>query len=187
MRDFENVTLVGVISVDKSLYINDYRARERTFSLVTQVVGRSGRGQKTGRAVIQTFTPENDVIMQASKQDYDSFYEEEIALRRAMYSPPFSDHYVITCSGMNEAAVLRVCTSVKQALSHYLKEYNNIKLLGPAPAPITRVNNRFHYRVTIACKGDKKIREVIAHVIRQTSKDKTARGVLIHADNDPTF
>lgn len=185
--DFENVTLVGVISVDKSLYINDYRARERTFSLVTQVVGRSGRGQKTGRAVIQTFTPENDVIIQASKQDYDSFYEEEIVLRRAMFSPPFSDHYVITCSGMNEAAVLRVCTSVKQALAHYLKEQDNIKLLGPAPAPITRVNNRFHYRVTLACKGDRKIREVIAHVIRQTSKDKTSRGVLIYADNDPIF
>ena len=185
--DFENVTLVGVISVDKSLYINDYRARERTFSLITQVVGRAGRGEKTGRAVIQTFTPENEVIKHGSKQDYDSFYEEEIILRRVMYSPPFSEHYVITCSGMNEAAVLRVCTSVKKALSHYLADFDNIKLLGPAPAAITRVNNRFHYRVTLACKGDRKIREVIAHVIRQLSKDKESRGVLINADNDPIF
>lgn len=185
--DFENVTLVGVISVDKSLYINDYRARERTFSLVTQVVGRSGRGSKVGRAIIQTYTPENDVIVQASKQNYDSFYEEEINLRRAMYSPPFSEHYVITCSGMTEVLVLRVCTTVKQALSHYLKDQDGVKLLGPAPAPITRVNNRFHYRVTVACKENKVILNTISHVIRQVSRDKGSRGVLIYADKDPTF
>ena len=185
--DFENVTLVGVISVDKSLYINDYRARERTFSLVTQVVGRSGRGAKAGRAVIQTYTPENDVIIQASKQNYDSFFEEEISLRRAMYSPPFSEHYVITCSGMTESLVLRVCTTVKQALSHYLKDQDGIKLLGPAPAPITRVNNRFHYRVTVACKESKLVLDTISHVIRQVSRDKGSRGVLIYADKDPSF
>lgn len=185
--DFENVTLVGVISVDKSLYINDYRARERTFSLVTQVVGRAGRGTKSGRAVIQTFSPENDVIVHASKQDYDSFFREEIELRRMMYSPPFSEHYVITCSGMTEAAVLRACTNVKQALAHYLKDFENIKLLGPAPAPITRVNNRFHYRVSLLCRENKKILDVIAHVIRSISRDKTARGILIYADKDPAI
>lgn len=185
--DFENVTLVGVISADKSLYVNDYRARERTFSLITQVVGRSGRGNKVGRAVIQTYTPENDVIKQAARQDYDSFYNDEILLRKAMYSPPFSDYYVITCSGMNEVAVFRICTEIKSAIARLLSDIDGIKVLGPAPAPITRVNNRFHYRVTVACQDSKRVRDTIAHVIRQASRDKNARNVLIYADKDPIF
>ena len=81
--DFENVTLVGVISADQSLYVDDFRAAERTFSLLTQVVGRAGRGERTGRAVIQSYTPKNDVIQCAARQDYDRFYENEILLRQA--------------------------------------------------------------------------------------------------------
>ena len=89
--NFENVTLVGVLSADQSLYAGDYRAGERTFSLITQVVGRSGRGSKPGRAVIQTFTPENETIQLAAKQDYDAFYASELELRKLQNAPPFSD------------------------------------------------------------------------------------------------
>ena len=89
--DFENVTLVGVLSADLSLYVDNYRAAERTFSLLTQVVGRAGRGGKTGRAVIQTYTPGNDVIQCAARQDYDAFYESEIRMRRLRRYPPFAD------------------------------------------------------------------------------------------------
>ena len=89
--DFENVTLVGVVAADLSLYVDDYRAAERTFSLITQVVGRAGRGNKTGRAVIQTYTPENDVITFAAAQNYDAFYAQEIELRQLRGCPPFRD------------------------------------------------------------------------------------------------
>ena len=185
--DFDNVTLVGVLSADKGLYVNDFRARERTFSVITQVVGRSGRGGKSGRAVIQTFTPENEIIELASHQDYDGFYEGEIQLRRALNAPPFSNHFVFTCSGVDEAAVLRTAANVKQALSHYLKDLSDVKVLGPAPAPITRLNYRFQYRVTLVCSESKTVRDTVAHVIRLISKEKTSRGVLIYADADPLY
>ena len=97
--NFENVTLVGVISADQSLYAGSFRAGERTFSLPTQVVGRSGRGSKPGRAIIQTFTPENETILQASRQDYEDFYESEIQLRRLPEHAPFSEMLTVTAWG----------------------------------------------------------------------------------------
>lgn len=100
--DFENVTLVGVLAADLSLYVDHYRASERTFSLLTQVVGRAGRGGKEGRAVIQTYTPGNDVIQAAAAQDYDRFYESEIRLRQLRRDPPFADQMMVTVTGPEE-------------------------------------------------------------------------------------
>jgi len=114
--DFENVTLVGVLSADISLYVDNYRAAERTFSLLTQVVGRAGRGGKTGRAVIQTYTPGNDVIRCAARQDYDAFYESEIRMRRLRRYPPFADLFTVTVSGTEEGRVLRAAVSVRETL-----------------------------------------------------------------------
>ena len=111
---------VGVVAPDLSLYVDDFRAGERTFSLLTQVVGRAGRGEKLGRAVIQTFTPDNDVIRCAARQDYDSFYEQEILLRRLRGNPPFSDVVVLTASGLEEGAVFRCCFRLRQALEKAL-------------------------------------------------------------------
>lgn len=93
--DFSNVTLVGVIDADLSLYVDDFRAAERTFSLLTQVVGRAGRGERKGLAVLQTFTPKSDIITCAARQDYDRFYEQEIEQRRLRHFPPFQDLYVL--------------------------------------------------------------------------------------------
>ena len=134
--DFDNVTLVGVVDADLSLYAADFRAGERTFSLITQVVGRAGRGEKRGRAVIQTYTPDNDVIRFAAGQDYDSFYEQEIQLRRLRDEPPFRDILVLTASGPDEAGVLRVCTRLRQFLERELPKLpdQSFRLLGPAPA-----------------------------------------------------
>lgn len=145
--DFDNVTLVGVVDADLSLYAADFRAGERTFSLITQVVGRAGRGEKRGRAVIQTYTPDNDVIRFAAGQDYDSFYEQEIQLRRLRDEPPFRDILVLTASGPDEAGVLRVCTRLRQFLERELPKLpdQSFRLLGPAPAVIARVNNRYRY------------------------------------------
>ncbi len=183
--DFENVTLVGVLSADQMLYLNDYRAHERAFSLITQVVGRSGRGQKPGRAVIQTFTPSNEVITLASRQDYDSFYSREIELRRLIHSPPIADLITLTASGTEETAVLRACVKLRKTLEGYLSDVSELRLLGPAPAAIAKVNNRYRYRVTMTCKLNKRIRDTIAHIVREFAKDRENRGVSVFADTDP--
>jgi len=182
--DFENVTLVGVLSADLSLYMSDYRAHERTFSLITQVVGRSGRGDKPGRAVIQTFTPSHDVITLASKQDYTEFYERELALRKTMAIPPVCDLLAITTTGTDESAVISACKIVKEALLGYLRGDKTVKLLGPAPAFVPKVKGKYRYRVLVNCNNTKHIRETIAHTIREFSRDKRGRGVAVFVDAD---
>ena len=148
--DFENVTLVGVLSADISLYVDNYRAAERTFSLLTQVVGRAGRGGKTGRAVIQTYTPGNDVIRCAARQDYDAFYESEIRMRRLRRYPPFADLFTVTVSGTEEGRVLRAAVSVRETLRQLCRRpelaAGEPEVLGPAPAPVVKVNKGFRQR-----------------------------------------
>ena len=183
--DFENVTLVGVLSADSSLYMSDYRAHEKTFSLIAQVIGRSGRGAKPGRAVIQTFTPDHEVISLASKQDYEGFYEREISLRQAMSSPPICDLLMLTATGMDEAAVLSCCIKLKNALDSYFRNESGIKILGPAPPLVPKVNNRYRFRILISCRNSKQIRDIIAHTVKTFSRDKSSRGVSIFADSDP--
>ena len=185
--DFENVTLVGVVSADQSLYVDDYRAGERTFSLLTQVVGRAGRGAKRGRAIIQTYTPENDVITCAARQDYDSFYEQEIELRRLRGCPPFRDLFVITASGLTESGVLRTCMRLRRSLEAWLScmEEKDLQLLGPAPASVAKINNRYRYRLTLACRNHREIRALVAHLLRCAQNDKENRGVSVSADINP--
>ena len=187
--DFENVTLVGVIAADLSLYVDDFRAGERTFSLVTQAVGRAGRGSKLGRAVIQTWTPENEVITCAAAQDYDSFYEQEITMRKLRGCPPFRDLFLLTASGVDEHAVLRTCMKLRRELEHALHtapyDTMEIQLLGPAPAAVTKVNNRYRYRVTVSGKNCKELRALLAHLVRSAQQDKENRGVSVFADMNP--
>ncbi len=187
--DFENVTLVGAVSADQSLYSGDIHAGERTFSLLTQVVGRAGRGGKEGRAVIQTYTPDNEVIRCAARQDYDSFYEQEIAIRSARDFPPFSDLFVLCASGVEETAVLRTCLRLRDALSGALRQkpYSDrrYQLLGPAPAAVAKVNNRYRYRLILNTQNTKDIRLLVAHLLRQAQADKLNRGVTVFADVDP--
>ncbi|UOO36879.1 primosomal protein N' [Oscillospiraceae bacterium CM] len=182
--DFENVTLVGVLSADQMLYINDFRAHERTFSLITQVVGRSGRGSKPGRAVIQTLTPTNDVIRLAARQDYNGFYTRELALRQLAGSPPFSDIIMLTASGTDETAVLRGCVTLKSTLLNYLAG-EDVHVMGPVPAAVMRVNNRYRYRILLSLRTSRQLRDTVAHVIRQFAADKAFRGVHVYADADP--
>lgn len=184
--DFENVTLVGVVAPDLSLYVDDFRAGERTFSLLTQVVGRAGRGEKRGRAVIQTFTPNNDVIRCAARQDYDSFYEQEIELRRLRNDPPFAQHVVLTASGVEEGAVLRCCTRLRRTLEQALPGLpGDWQLLGPAPAAVAKVNNRYRYRLTLTGRPDKEFRALMAYLLQAAHRDKENKGVSVYADVDP--
>ncbi len=185
--DFENVTLVGVIDADLSLYVDDFRAGERTFSLLTQVVGRAGRGARTGRAVIQTCTPENDVITCAARQDYDRFYESEILSRRLRGYPPFRDLYVLTASGMEEGAVLRSCMRLRDGLESWKRQpgLEELQILGPAAASVVKVNNRYRYRLTVCCENKPAVRAMIAHLLRAAHEDKQNRGVSVYADLNP--
>ena len=186
--DFENVTLVGVLSADISLYVDNYRAAERTFSLLTQVVGRAGRGGKTGRAVIQTYTPGNDVIRCAARQDYDAFYESEIRMRRLRRYPPFADLFTVTVSGTEEGRVLRAAVSVRETLRQLCRRpelaAGDPEVLGPAPAPVVKVNNRFRYRCTLVGKNDKATREMLAWLQKNFAKDSANRGMNLFVDHN---
>ena len=183
--DFENVTLVGVISADQSLNVGDYRASERCFSLITQVVGRSGRGEKPGRALIQTFTPKNQVIRLASAQDYDGFYASEIELRRLQYCPPFADIVTVTASGADESVVLGCCSYIRDRVFNELRSREDVNVLGPAPLPVVRVNNRYRYRVTLHCRYDRDIRTLISGMLIQCNTVKEFKGVSVFADYNP--
>lgn len=185
--DFENVTLVGVINADLSLYVDNFRARERTFSLLTQVVGRAGRGDREGRAVLQTFTPDNDVIRFAAAQDYEGFYDSEIALRRIRGFPPFSDLFTLTVSGRDETETLRGCRNLRGMLEKTLGANPGapeLLVLGPAPAPVLKVNNRYRYRLTLMGKNDRKTREWIGWLLRTFRNEKQNRNLSLFADSD---
>ena len=184
--DFENVTLVGVLAADLSLYVDHFRASERTFSLLTQVVGRAGRGEKSGRAVIQTLTPQNDVIQAAADQDYERFYDREIRMRRIRRDPPFADQFVITVVGREEAQVRRGCAQLQENLRRTAAEppYNalDLEILGPAPAPVVKVNDRYRYRVTVIGRNEKILRDLIAAFMKEFARRKENKGLTIYTD-----
>ncbi len=187
--DFENVTLVGVLEADMSLYVDHYRAGERTFSLLTQVVGRAGRGNRSGRAFIQTYTPKNDVIAFAARQDYDSFYESEIRLRQLRWLPPFADQYVLSFSGLQERQVLSSAHRMKSALDVWSGNQevqgSFLNLYGPAEAPVVRVMNRYRYTLTLVCHNHKKIREMLAFLLQTFRQDPYNRGISVAVDLNP--
>ena len=182
--NFDNVTLGGVILADQSLYAGDYRARERTFDLLTQVVGRSGRGKKPGRALIQTYTPMSEVIRFAAEQDYDAFYEAEIEARRLLLAPPIRSLYAITVSGQEEKQVLRCATQLAAALERASAGLPDLRVLGPAPAGLLRVNDRSRYRVTLNAVPSPEVRRLMSAALRQYGSDRANRGLTLYGDVD---
>ncbi|MBQ8237750.1 MAG: primosomal protein N' [Oscillospiraceae bacterium] len=181
-----DVTLVGVLDADLSLYTDSFRAAETTFNMLTQVVGRAGRGDSPGRAIIQTLVPDHQVIRLASKQDYDGFYDLEIGLRRLQQAPPFGDLVTITFLGQEETAVLRGAAKFRDSLIECLRQPDYAgepcTVLGPAPCPVPKINYNFRYRLTLRCRQSKALRLLIAHLLRQFAKDKLNRGVSAFAD-----
>ncbi|MBU3180417.1 primosomal protein N' [Clostridium psychrophilum] len=160
--DFKNVTLVGVIAADLSLNLPDFRAFERTFQLLTQVSGRAGRGSKEGKVVIQTYSADNSTIQYAANNDYDSFYKDEIMMRRAMDYPPFTSILSITMSSENENLLIKSIQSVGQDLKYKIKDNDKITLLGPCPCGISKIKNFYRWQIII--KGS--IEEIIAEKIK---------------------
>ncbi|MBE6978397.1 MAG: primosomal protein N' [Ruminococcaceae bacterium] len=181
-----NVTLVGVLDADMSLYSSSFRAAETTFNMLTQVVGRAGRGAYMGQAVIQTLVPDHAVLKLAARQDYDGFYQMEIRMRQVQNCPPFADLAEVTFTGQEEGAVLRGAAKFRESLLACLKlpEYQNEQctVLGPAPCPVMKINYNYRYRLTLRSRMSKQLRLLLAHLLRQFALDKANRGVNAFAD-----
>ena len=184
--DFENVTLVGVLDADLSLYAQNYHAAERTYSLLAQVVGRAGRGERVGRAVIQTYHPDNEVIQAAAKQDYEAFYQNELRLRRLRRYPPFADLFTLTVSGSEEvrviAAVRALCDALRLASAKEPLRALEPEVLGPAGAPVVKVNDRYRYRVYLCGRSDSVLRRTVSEYLLAFYARKENRGLDIFAD-----
>ncbi len=186
--DFPNVTLVGVLSADQMLYSDDYRSFERAFSMLTQVVGRSGRGQDKGRAIIQTYTPENPIIELSANQDYDAFYTDEIDIRRALTYPPFSDILLIGFLGENKAKTIACSQDFAQQLKMLCAdEYKDlpIRALGPSPALVSKVNNKYRYKIIIKTRNCERLRTLMSDLLKQFGKDKKYQDVTVYIDLKP--
>lgn len=183
--NFENVTLVGVLFADQSLYSGDYRAGERSFSLMTQVIGRSGRAERKGRAVIQTFTPENPIIRFAARQDYEAFYQRELELRRMQRCPPFTQLIALTLIGVDEYQILRACEQVRDLLRHSLDGSQNVDILGPAPYPVVKAAGKYRYRLTIRGGSDVLVRGLVTRLLNYCNREREFRGISVYADRNP--
>lgn len=183
--DFPNVTLVGVLSVDKALYAGDFRSYERTFSLITQVVGRGGRGSRKGRAVLQTFIPEHYIMNLAAAQDYKGFYKEEIAIRRAMIFPPLCDMCIFCFSASDEISVKSGADAVILLMNEKLRTLQPktpVRVLGPVKCSYGKIGGKFRYRIIMKCKNTAEIRTFISEVLVESSKLKEMKKVSLYAD-----
>lgn len=192
-HDFPNVTTVGVLNADSSLFLDDYRANERTFSMLTQVIGRAGRGSAGGKSVVQTFNPESDIIALAAKQDYRSFYEQEIRIRQALTFPPFCDIAVVTLASSDEGRLGSTAVRMGERIREYTrKEYTDVKAIiyGPFEAPVYKVQNVCRLRFVIKCRLNKRTREFISSLLCDFSKggpkSRGASAVRVTADLNPS-
>lgn len=186
--DFPKVGLVGVLSADQSLYTSDYRSFETTFALLTQVIGRAGRRETAGKAVIQTFVPENYVIELASRQDYPAFFETEIAARKMMSYPPYTALYMFGFVGQIEKAVASAAERFLQSLKTLVTgEYNDVKLiaLDPTPAAVPRVSGKFRYKLIVKTKNTARMRELAGKLLTDFNQSPENKQVTVYVDVNP--
>ena len=182
--DFPNVTLVGVLGADSAMYSEDFRSFERTFSLLTQVVGRAGRGDSAGLAVVQTLNPESNIIELAARQDYEGFYEEEILTRKLMTYPPYCDICLVAAQAERREAAEKAINIIFSRIKETVEgRENKIKMiiLGPAPASIPRVNGKYRFRMIIKCRGNRDFKALI----RCALEEKLPAGAVAWADMNP--
>ena len=185
--NFPDVTLVGVLSVDQMLNNDDYKSGERAFDLITQVVGRSGRGKHPGKAYIQTAFPDSEVVLMAKNQDYESFYNVELPIRKAMVYPPFCDLCVIGFSSEKEYSVNKASLDFLQMLKKiHSEKYSdiNIIVLGPVTPRVAKIGGKYRGRIIIKCKNSRKFRDMISELLKEFAKDKK-ENVNVFADINP--
>ena len=186
--NFENVTLVGVINADQQLNNDDFRSEELTFDLLTQVVGRAGRGKHKGVAVIQTLTPENSVIQLAKNQDYPSFFKNEIAIRKMMVYPPFCDICCVYAISENEAKALSAARMFFNEFTDRVNENRDelrVIVLPVMPPRVSKINNKYRYRIIIKCKNNAAFRRIISQLLAEFGAGSAYSDVTLFADMNP--
>ena len=188
--DFEDVTLVGVLGIDSLLFAQGFRAYETVFSLITQVVGRSGRAKDPGFAIIQTTDPDNPVLNLAAAQDYDAFFEQEIAYRKLGLYPPFCGLCVVGFSGPKEIEVARAAARFSALLGRQAAQQPDLPLrvLGPTPGNIEKINENYRYKLTIKCRADKRFRDLVRQTLGLYEQEKLPSKATVvvdmHSDGD---
>lgn len=186
--NFPNVTLVGVLNADQILYSDNFRGYEHAFALLTQVVGRSGRGDEKGRAIIQTLTPDNTIISLAAQQNYIEFYNSEINIRKVMLYPPFANICVVGFVGKKQLSVVKCANDFSAQMAITCRTgYPDlpIRILGPSSALVSKVNNKYRYRLIIKCRNSKRFREMLNSLLVDFGKNKEFADVTVYADMNP--
>jgi len=178
--DFHNVTLVAVVLADLSLNMPDFRSAERTFQLLTQAAGRAGRGERPGRVLIQTYAPHHYSIRAAREQDYARFIRREMELRRELMYPPFARMALVRIEGNEPARVSDGATKIAELLARAAKP-ETMRVLGPAPAPIERIKQRYRWQVLVKSRARNELRSALAEVASYAARD----GVRVSIDIDP--
>ena len=189
-HDFPDVTLVGILSADAMLYQDDYRASEKAFSLITQVIGRAGRGDKPGRAIIQTYNPEHEVLKLAAAQDYETFYQGAIRMREAMVFPPFCEIVLLALSSSEEVEVMNAAAKIASRLRELIApggDYADVPMavFGPFEAQVYRVNEKFRMRMILKCRLNRRTRALLDHLLNESYTICAGR-VNVSIDVNPT-
>jgi len=180
--DFPKVTLVGVIAADLSLNTGDFRSAEKTFQLLTQVSGRSGRAEYDGRVIIQTYNPEHYAVVHSGTADYESFYEHEIALRRQMNYPPYTHIFEVLITGESEKNLILVLHKLYDILSVY---ENTLELIGPSPAMISKIRNRYRWRLIVKGVDEEYLKKTVLHCVNELKKVENVSNINISLTLDP--
>lgn len=187
-HDFPDVTLVGVLLADSSLYLDDYRAAERTFAMLTQVIGRAGRAKKAGYAIIQTNNPDHEIIKLAKAQDYDSFFAREIKLRKLLEFPPFCDIALLTIVSQSESELAMAAKRIYDEFRILAtKDYPDLPFVvfGPFEAPVYKVDEKFRMRLVIKCRLTAKCRELFARILTKFGIEAKSK-LSLSIDFNPT-
>ncbi len=189
-HDFPDVTLVGILSADAMLYQDDYRASEKAFSLITQVIGRAGRADKPGRAVIQTYNPDNEILKLAAAQDYETFYRGAIRMREAMVFPPFCEMVLLSYSSAEEVEVMNAATKIAARLRALLApggEYHDVQMaiFGPFEAQVYKVNEKFRMRMILKCRLNRRTRALLDCIMTESYNLCSGR-VAVSIDVNPS-
>lgn len=179
--DFPDVTLVGVLAADMTLYSTDYHNTERTFQLITQVAGRAGRAEKPGQVLVQTYSPDHYCIQKAKDQDYEGFYRSELAARKIMECPPFTHLAQVLMTGTKEEAVIQGARKLGMLMEHYAKG-RQIEILGPSPASLGRINNVFRWKLLIKCQEEERLRAFAEFCCDRFTQEEKRMTVFVDID-----
>lgn len=181
--DFENVTLVGVLTADSMLHLPDFRSSEKTFQLLTQVSGRAGRHELPGEVIVQTYTPDHYSIELASTYDYAQFYRTEMNTRKTFQYPPYVFLALLTVSHRNQVKAVQTTQKIVQLLLNHVNDKTVV--LGPTPSPVTRMKDRYRYQCMVKYKQEPQLRNLIRKIVQQFDDDVRKDDLLITVDMQP--